>query len=545
MMDFRRVGHGFSAGANPVGAACSRDNNTHRGCKPFPQKRNVRSSTSLAAFFVVALLAALAVVVPVVSCAAMEPASRNGEDSDLQLIPGEVMAPTSPQTNAQWVPKAEVQPAGQPAPEAYRVKIFLDDAFQVNIKRGSLIVPLPAPLVKDWGNRFSLDMRAEVALAPSLALTVADRVNVLLNEALDLSEDGVLNDLKEAYLTWNLWGTTFFDLGRVNVKNGVAVGFNPTDYFKKNAVTTRISEDPSVLRENRLGTLVARGQRIWEKGALTLLVAPEVTHEPDHWWTDDAGGLGLERTNDRTQLLVKGSVKSLWDLNPELLYYNDDGQSNFGLNLSRGIGNQIVAYAEWSIGQSGDLIAEADQAGRDAGIIPRRAPLVLAGSSEDRFRNQLTLGFSYTEKINRTTYFEYHYNEAGFSADDWSQWFHAGVLARRLQEVSATEKNGRGMLAQLWWIRQYAQIVQEPLNRHSFMVKTQWKEAFVKKLDLSGLFVINPNDASFFLQPLAEYHLHPNLTLSLTLNCFLGSDQSEFGSLEQMGNVRVGATYYF
>jgi hypothetical protein len=169
----------------------------------------------------------------------------------------------------------------------------------------------------------------------------------------------------------------------------------------------------------------------------------------------------------------------------------------------------------------------------------------LRRKAESRFRNQLAAGFSYTAKSNQTTYVEYHYNEAGLSGKDWQDWFDTGAGVAKLLNNPATAGVGQGMLGQLWSIRGFAQDAQEPLSRHYLFIRTHWEDAFVKKLDLTGIMQINLLDGSFFTQPMAEYHLSNLLTLTLTLNFFIGPDKSEFGSLQQWGNVKAGFTYYF
>jgi len=54
------------------------------------------------------------------------------------------------------------------------------------------------------------------------------------------------------YASWEPLDRTYLDLGRINLKSGVALGFNPTDFFKTRAVVEPLSADPSVLREDRL-----------------------------------------------------------------------------------------------------------------------------------------------------------------------------------------------------------------------------------------------------------------------------------------------------
>ena len=93
--------------------------------------------------------------------------------------------------------------------------------------------------------------------------------------------------------------------------------------------------------------------------------------------------------------------------------------------------------------------------------------------------------------------------------------------------------------------RLFAQDAQEPLGRHYVFIRSHWQDAFEKHLDLTGILQINIQDGSFFAQPMGEYHLSSVLTLALTLNLFIGPERSEFGSLQQWGNIKGGFTYYF
>jgi hypothetical protein len=455
------------------------------------------------------------------------------QDEDLGLIPDNVLSQSAEQASA-----AE--------PEKYRFKIYLDEAATANIKRKNLAVPVPSSDDSGWNNRLSLDVKTEIIFSPNLSFIMADRLHYLLEENMEESGGRIQNDLKELYVTGNSYQFLYLDFGRVNFKNGVAVGFNPTDYFKKNAVSYRISEDPNLLRENRLGVVMARAQGIWEKGSVTLALAPEINQDPDTWWTDaDSYGLRLDKTNISDRFLSKITLNAFPDFNPEFLYFYDSDRSNFGANLTKGIGDAAIVYLEWSGSRRPDIFAQSLTEAQESGAIPRNSPWVIDSGRESHFQNQLAIGFSYTEKVNRTTFVEYHFNEAGFTQADWDNWFNAGKEAGTLLQNPATEALGTGMLGQLWTTRKWSQEAQEPLSRHSIFIRTFWEDALIHSLDLTGITRISLLDGSFFAQPMAEYHIRKNLTLSLSVNLFIGSDETEYGSVNPKGDVKAGATCYF
>lgn len=455
------------------------------------------------------------------------------QDDDLGLIPDNVLSQ----------PPEE---ASEAMPETYRFKIYLDEAATANIRREDLAVPVPSPDDSDWNNRLSLDAKMEIDLSPNLSFIIADRLHYLLEENQEESGGRVQNDLKELYATGHSYHFLYMDIGRVNFKNGVAVGFNPTDYFKKNAVSYRISEDPNLLRENRLGVVMARAQGIWEKGSVTLAFAPEVNQDQDEWWTDDGSyGLRLDKTNRSNRTLSKVTLNAFPDFNPEFLYFYDSDRSHFGTNLTKGIGDSAIVYMEWSGSNRPDIFAQSLTEAQESGIIPSNGLWAMDSERESHFQNQLSIGFSYTEKVNRTTFVEYHFNEAGFSKEDWDNWFRTGKEAKTLLQNTATEALGLGILGQLWTTRKWSQEAQEPLSRHSIFIRNFWEDALIHSLDLTGITRINLSDGSFFAQPMAEYHIKKNLTLSLCVNLYIGSDETEYGSVSPIGDVKAGATYYF
>src|SRR4029077_5400772 len=121
-------------------------------------------------------------------------------------------------------------------------------------------------------------VRSEWRLGPALRVTYSGRLNLRLEEGLGFpNRENLTHDLREAYLSWEPLDRLYFDAGRINLKSGVALGFNPTDFFKTRAVVEPLSLDPTVLRENRLGTVMARAQHIWERGSLTAAFAPALS----------------------------------------------------------------------------------------------------------------------------------------------------------------------------------------------------------------------------------------------------------------------------
>src|SRR5579872_547745 len=198
-----------------------------------------------------------------------KPAPSNGtpaektEDSDLARIPTQVKSSTA---NG-----AKEKPTGEA-----NERIYLQNAFTQAGQRGGLIVPSPqSNALPPWQERVFLDLRKVWRLDDRLNLSLSDRFNLRDQNDISLpNHDNVINDFREGFLSWQPSDGIYLDLGRINLRSGAALGFNPTDFFKSRAVVEPLSSDPSVLREDRLGTLMLEAQYIGRGGALIVALAP-------------------------------------------------------------------------------------------------------------------------------------------------------------------------------------------------------------------------------------------------------------------------------
>ncbi len=437
------------------------------------------------------------------------------EDKDLELIP---------------------QPAQQPAASALSPatgtgtqRNYLEGTLSATALRDSLVVPFPPPTPASWEGRVLLDMRDEWRLADGLTLNLSDRFN--LRAANDLpfpSHENVLNEPREACLSWRPTEGVWLDLGRINLKSGVAVGYNPTDFFRSRAVVDPLTADPTVLREDRLGTLILMGQRVWPGGSVTAAFAPRVTLPTAIYRTNNLPSFDpmLDRTNAENRLLIKGSVTLADGIAPELLFYHADTQTKLGANLTMGLGRQTVGYVEWAGGVAPNLIDSALAYGRQTGTLPENAPSVIGHGGANQFQNDLAIGLSYTTEGKITINVEYHYYEPGFSRGDWHDWFDAGARS-----------SNPGVASTLWYIRGYAADQQVPTSRQSGFLRLNWVDALVPYLELTALANVSLLDGSGFVQANADYYLSEHWTIGGLASFTFGGRRSEFGSLPQAASV--------
>jgi hypothetical protein len=449
------------------------------------------------------------------------------QDNDLDLIPRAVQQQS---TNTPAAPAKTINPGS---------RVYLEDAFTVASLREQPIVPAPGPGPFNWQQRLFLDVRKEWKLADPLTFAYSGRTNFRAQDDLSFpTHENLTNDLREAYLGWHPLDRTYLDLGRINLKSGVALGYNPTDFFRTRAVVEPLSADPTVLREDRLGTFMLRGQQLLGGGSLTVAFAPKLYDRLSAIYTDvnlPSFNPMLDRTNARNRFLLKGSLNVSDRFNPELLFYHEGNETRLGTNLAESFGQKWIGYVEWSGGRRASLIDDALRYGRDTGTLPANAPSVIPESSHRSLQSELALGASYTTQSRVTFNLEYHFNQAGFTRADWRNWFAAGE-----GRPAAAPEAG-----ELWYLRDYALDQQYPTGRHSVFLRADWVDAFIPNLELSGFINDDVEDGSGLLQISADYYLSDHWTVGGLVSTNFGAARTDFGSLAQAAGFMVKLARYF
>jgi hypothetical protein len=439
-------------------------------------------------------------------------------DSDLGLIPPDSQSP----------PKVGASRSGQ--------SLYVENALSGVSLRDHL--PVAAPASYDWQERLLLDVRDDWAAGRTARFYFSDRLNLRAESDLSFPDhEDVVNDLREAYLEWRLADQTYLALGRINLKSGIALGYNPTDYFKARTVSEPLSADPSVLREDRLGTVMLRLQQIWSGGSFTLAYTPRLRRQSPIYSNGELPSLDpmLGRTNPEDRFLFKSSIDLSADMSPEVLVYHDSHGTRFGLNLSTTLGQSVVAYVEESVARRRDLIAEALDFGRATGALPAGAPDLPAPAPAASLKNELAVGASYTTAGRITWNLEYHLNQAGFTSRDWNRWFAIGSDSRAPAAVAD----------ELWYSREYALDQQEQNTEQAAFVRADWTDAFGLKLELSGFVNVDLRDGSGQAQGEADYYLSNAWTVGVLAAGDFGAPRSDFGSLPASYSILLSFRRYF
>ena len=354
--------------------------------------------------------------------------------------------------------------------------------------------------------RASLDVRYDDTFAPGWRAVFSDRLDAY-NPAQKPFETAI-NTIRESYLSWQAQTDLLFDLGRINERNGVALGYNPTDYFKSNAVRSAVSVDPNSLKENRQGSVMLRAQKLSDNGSVTLLYSPRLEQTPSYAdFNPD-----LAATNSNNRWLLSYSPKFSNEFNPKLLIFKADQMpTQFGLNLTNLVNDAMVVYLEWSGGRQLSQLAQAEQL------------LAMPYQNDEAFRNRISTGLTYTTENKLSLTAELEYNGAGLDQQPWNA-------------IAGSPLYGR--------YRYWLQDIQESPTKRTGFVYASWQDAGINHLDLSAMERVDLVDSSRLSWLEARYHLaHAEFALQWQRNS--GSRFSEFGATAQTQIWALVGRFYF
>jgi hypothetical protein len=353
-------------------------------------------------------------------------------------------------------------------------------------------------------HRLTLDGRYEDSLGDSTRLVLSARIDS--TRPADLFVDNPVFSLREAYLGWQLDdGRYQVDAGRINLRLGPAYGYNPTDYFRDNALRTVTTVNPFTLRENRLGVVMVRGQRVWSGGSLTLALAPELQKQRStQGFSADWGA-----TNARARGLVSLATRWSEAVSSQVIVYKEaDSSARVGANGTALLSDNLVAHAEWQGGREATALDRL----RTGPVTQRRADRVAAG-----------LTYTTTSKLSVT-----------------AEWQHNGFAVDRGQWQATLANNN--MLAGAYFLQ--AQALQDNASRRALLLYAVQREFVLKNLELTLLLQSNRSDRSrLFWLDLRHRWQQADLALQLQHNH--GPTASEFGIGPLRTSVGLVGTIYF
>ena len=359
------------------------------------------------------------------------------------------------------------------------------------------------PGSRDVG-RFSLDFSHTARLAPGLRATISNRLDYF--DPKDAGTDAAINSLREAYLTWQpQGGSTVVEFGRINLRYGPGYGYNPTDFFRDGSVRALTSANPFALRENRLGSVMLRAQRLWADGSLSIAYSPKLADQP----SADGWSLDLGSTNNRDRALIALGTQFSQSVSAQILVYKEAGLSpTLGASLTALVSDAATAHLEWSNGSEPDLLSRA-----------------LARTGATTTRNRFVGGLTYTTASKLSITAEYQYNGFALGQADWAALGAASAQRQVAYQIEAQRR-------------------QDLVPREAYLLYLTQKSLGLKNLDLTAFLRVNAGDQSQLVWAELRHHW-PKFDLAFQIQQHIGNPTSEFGILPDRTVMQVLGTYFF
>lgn len=356
------------------------------------------------------------------------------------------------------------------------------------------------------GQRLSLDLQVDTHLSAQWRAVLSDQLDQRWQHQFNAPK--ATNTLREAYLSWQPQPERALDVGRINARYGVAMGYNPTDYFRSGANRSIISADPASLKKNRQGSVMLRGQTLWNGGSLTALLSPHLADQP----SDAPFGLNVGATNPRHRWLIALTQRLSDNLQPQWLLFGEQQQApQLGFNLTGVLGQASVVYIETSLGRSRSQLAQA-----------------VTDLDDSALRTRLATGLTYATDNKLSLTAEYQYNGAALSASAW----------RALAQPTPVAQ------AQYLAYRQWLQTQLDLPTRQAVFLYASWQDALLKQLDLNAMLRLNADDHSRLSWLEARYHW-PRIDLALQWQHLHGRAGSEYGAATQRRVVQLALRYFY
>ncbi|EGJ09741.1 hypothetical protein RBXJA2T_05398 [Rubrivivax benzoatilyticus JA2 = ATCC BAA-35] len=351
--------------------------------------------------------------------------------------------------------------------------------------------------------RATLDWRDGRRWSPALQSVLSLRL-----DATRPSDERVSNpvlSLREAYVGWQADGArSALEFGRINLREGPGYGYNPSDFFRDQALRTITTVNPFTLRENRLGSVMLRGQHLWQDVALEAAFSPKLEDEAsDHRFSAD---WGATNHRDRGQIVLGTRFSESW--NARWLVHRADGESTrLGASTTALLSQALVGHAEWSWSRDRELLDQA---------------LGLDGGRRSHHRTALGLTYTTAGKLSLTG--EFQYNGAALDRDGWK--------ALAASPAAAAAYYGA------------ATALQDNAARQAWLVYAVQRDLFIKNLELTGLLKLNRSDRSRMAWAELRYRM-PRWDLALQLQDNHGDDWTEFGITTVKRSASLIGTVYF
>lgn len=364
----------------------------------------------------------------------------------------------------------------------------------------------------EWRNRFYGDIGLNLN-HENIKFISKFRPTILSDE----ETTDVDNIVDDAYLDIMFGDGRFFYFGKRNIRDGVGLSTNPTDFLgeEKEVDVTKREEERRLERE---GNLLAGVDLFYKDITLTAIFAPRIKD--------------LQKERDRVLLRANLFMESI---NTDMsLHYFNGTIPGAGINISSTIGEALILYTETAFRWGSTR--------KEVKLLQEGLPNIYEINDPDdneKVYPHTVAGGHYTFKNGTNIISEYIYNGDGYSNEEWMEL--TGFIKYSNEEYK------KGFLTDLMRLNL--------LQANGMMKFRQMRKNYIfvrisnpdigEKIDGAMVLFLNADDESFVINPSIDYRIKTDTTVGITALVFSGEDNAEFGMPPWDSEISMTFKYFF
>jgi hypothetical protein len=304
--------------------------------------------------------------------------------------------------------------------------LLLREEPGISLRQNSLLNPDDILGMPRLQNRFLASFDAKLPIVggnnvnPIAELVIADTFVYLQHEGSEptLAKPQIAdyrNFLKEFYFNLRPTQSFLLTLGRRNIIDGVGYSRNPVDFLANPSTLPGANFDNRFRLRNREGSIIARGELLWQGGAMSYTYVPQIA-------PSDASDPKVRTEIDRLTQFNRSDAHwaklyqlvAGYDLS---LHYFYRQRHHFGLAVAKVLGDALELHAEGRATRGSSVLTPYKRS-EDIYVGPTLVQPALydfESRSDETWYARVLVGAQYTfeNKLNLST--EYYYNGEGYS----------------------------------------------------------------------------------------------------------------------------------
>ncbi|MBI5327624.1 MAG: hypothetical protein HZB80_04965 [Deltaproteobacteria bacterium] len=333
----------------------------------------------------------------------------------------------------------------------------------------------------------------------------------------DKKDTNIKTIIDDGYLDIGFKDRFFLYLGKRNIRDGVGLGSNPTDFLGegKEVDMAKREEERRVERE---GNYLIGMDTYFKDITLTAIFAPHIK----------------ELQDEKDRVILKAGFL-MEPLNTDIsFHYFNSSIPGAGINISTTIGESLVLHTESALRWGSDRkIVRLIQEGS-----PNLYEIYHPDDNQTIYPH-IAAGGHYTFKDGTNVILEYLYNGDGYNSEEWNTL--KGFIKYSYDEYKTgfLKELMKGNLLQANEIMRFREL------RRNYIFARISNSGITEKIDGALVFLLNTDDKSFLIYPSVDYKIKGNTTVGFSAIIFVGENDTEFGMTHWGSEVSMVYRYFF